>query len=155
MATRPLPSWFVSESAAVTTIPRDSAARTTACASGCGERFSALAAHDSSSRSETSVTATTSVTSKRPCVIVPVLSSATSRTRPSASRNAPPLNRMPLRAAFAIADRIVAGVAMTSAHGEATTSSVIARYSDERHSLPNTSGGSSSMSVAANMTTTV
>ena len=71
--------------------------------------------------------ATTSVTSKRPRVSVPVLSNATARTRPSASMKRPPLNRMPLRAALAIADRMVAGVAITSAHGEATTSSVIAR----------------------------
>jgi hypothetical protein len=39
----------------------------------------------------------------------------------------PPLNRMPLRAAFAMADSTVAGVAITSAQGDATTSSVIAR----------------------------
>ena len=67
------------------------------------------------------------MTSNRPRVSVPVLSNATTLTRPSASMKRPPLNSTPLRAAFAIADRIVAGVAITSAQGDATTSSVIAR----------------------------
>ena len=67
------------------------------------------------------------VTSNRPCVSVPVLSNATAFTRPSVSMKRPPLNRMPWRAAFAIADRMVAGVAITSAHGEATTRRVMAR----------------------------
>ncbi len=71
--------------------------------------------------------ATTAVTSKRPRVSVPVLSNATARTLPSASMKRPPLNSTPLRAALAIADSMVDGVAMTSAHGEATTSSVMAR----------------------------
>ena len=68
-----------------------------------------------------------SVTSKRPRVSVPVLSKATALTRPSASMKRPPLNRMPWRAALAMAERMVAGVAMTSAQGEATTSSTMAR----------------------------
>ena len=114
-------------SAGVIAIPRASAARTTACASGCGERFSALAAHVRISDSEAPVSATTSVTSKRPWVSVPVLSNATARTRPSASMKRPPLKRIPCRAALAIAERMVAGVAITSAHGEATTRSVMAR----------------------------
>ncbi len=126
-ATRPLPRCEVSWAAGVKLTHRASAARTTACASGCCERFSALAAHDSTSASVAPSSATTSVTSNRPRVSVPVLSNAIARTRPSASMKRPPLNSTPLRAALAMADRMVAGVAITSAHGEATTSSVMAR----------------------------
>ena len=43
------------------------------------------------------------------------------------SRSALPLKRMPLRAALASPERVEAGVEITSAQGEATTSSVIAR----------------------------
>ena len=108
-------------------MPRASAARTTACASGCWERFSAAAAQPITSASEAPFSPTTSVTSKRPRVRVPVLSKATAFTRPRASMKRPPLKSTPFFAAFAIAERIVAGVAMTRAQGEATTSSVMAR----------------------------
>jgi hypothetical protein len=52
---------------------------------------------------------------------------ASARMPASRSMGSPPLNKMPRRAALAIALSSVAGVLMTSAQGEATTSSVMAR----------------------------
>ncbi len=47
------------------------------------------------------------------------------RTAAMFSRYAPPLRRMPCRAALAIAESTAAGVEMTSAHGDATTSTTM------------------------------
>ena len=66
---------------------------------------------------------TTSVTSGRPIVSVPVLSTARTRTIPSASSWAPPFTSTPWRAACAMPERMAAGVPSASAHGEAATSS--------------------------------
>ena len=63
----------------------------------------------------------------RPVVSVPVLSNATTLTRAAASRCRPPLNSTPPRAALASAESSAAGIEITSAQGEATTISVIAR----------------------------
>jgi hypothetical protein len=60
-------------------------------------------------------------------VSVPVLSKATARTLLSASRNAPPLISTPLRAAALMALTTLTGVLITSAQGQATTSSARAR----------------------------
>ncbi len=70
---------------------------------------------------------TTSVTTGVPCVSVPVLSNARLRTAASRSRCAPPLMSTPRRAPAASADTTATGVAMTSAHGQAITSSTSAR----------------------------
>ena len=62
-----------------------------------------------------------------PFVSVPVLSKATTFTVAVRSRWTPPLNKTPRRAAPPIAERMDAGVLMISAHGDATTITVIAR----------------------------
>ncbi len=67
------------------------------------------------------------VTVGLPCVSVPVLSKAKARTPASASRCAPPLISTPRRAAAVIALMTVTGVLITSAHGQAITSSDSAR----------------------------
>ena len=64
-----------------------------------------------------------------PRVRVPVLSKAMARRRRAASRCTPPLMSRPKRAARARALTRVTGVAMTSAQGQAMTSSASARYS--------------------------
>ena len=60
-------------------------------------------------------------------VMVPVLSKAIAVSRPRFSRCAPPLISTPNWAARATAERTAAGVPMASAHGEAATSTAIAR----------------------------
>ena len=72
------------------TTPRRLGRAHDACASGCGERFSAQAASASTCSSVAPFSAITSVTSKRPCVSVPVGSNAIAFTRPSASMKQPP-----------------------------------------------------------------
>ena len=61
-----------------------------------------------------------------PCVRVPVLSNATARRWRAASSALPPLMRMPWRAAAVSALTTVTGVAITSAQGQAITSSTSA-----------------------------
>lgn len=61
-----------------------------------------------------------------PSVMVPVLSSATAFSLRASSRYVPPLMRMPRRAADASALTTVTGVEITSAHGQAMTSSTSA-----------------------------
>jgi len=65
---------------------------------------------------------------------VPVLSSATVRIRPSASRAAPPLIKTPSLEAAPIAATTVTGIAIASAHGEAATSTTRARSTHTRGS---------------------
>ena len=79
-------------------------------------------------------TANTSDTESRPDVSVPVLSNATHVMRPSCSRCAPPLINTPERAAAVNAETMDTGVEITSAHGHATTSSVMARYTQVENS---------------------
>ena len=57
-------------------------------------------------------------------VRVPVLSMATTLAVPAASSAAPPLIRMPRRVAAPMAETIETGVEITSAQGQAITSSV-------------------------------
>src|SRR5690606_39258929 len=54
----------------------------------------------------------------------------------SSSSAAPPLKSAPERAPAAIADNTAAGVLITTAHGDATTRNVIARYQDADVSSP-------------------
>ena len=63
-----------------------------------------------------------SITAGRLRVSVPVLSSATTRTLPSASRAAPPLTSTPIVAAAPIAATTVTGTEIANAHGAAATS---------------------------------
>ncbi|MDT7599112.1 MAG: hypothetical protein QOK26_1189 [Pseudonocardiales bacterium] len=67
------------------------------------------------------------MTTGRPRVSVPVLSNTIASTRPAASRCAPPLIRMPRRAPLPMAALIAVGVDSPTAHGQATSSMVIAR----------------------------
>ena len=100
---------------------------TTVRASGCFECDSRAAAVASSSVSKRPGAVTMLVRPGRPIVSVPVLSKAMARSIAVRSRWLPPLNRTPPRAAPAMADRIAAGIEITTAHGDATTSAVIAR----------------------------
>ena len=69
-------------------------------------------------------------TTGRPWVSVPVLSSGDDARRGGPARGAaPPLMRMPRRAAPPSPATTVTGVEITSAHGHASTSSTSARYS--------------------------
>ena len=68
----------------------------------------------------------TSVTRGLPCVSVPVLSKATWVVRAAASITAPPFISRPLRAPVESAEVIEAGTEMTSAQGQAITSSTSA-----------------------------
>ena len=70
---------------------------------------------------------TTSVTSGRPTVSVPVLSKATASSLAACSRNTPPLMRTPLRVARASAARMLTGVEITSAQGQLMMSSASPR----------------------------
>ena len=81
---------------------------------------------------------------------VPVLSSATARTRPRSSSAWPPLIRMPRRAAPPTAETTATGTEITSEHGQATISSASARYSQVPLSPPKASGTVASASAAAN-----
>ena len=74
----------------------------------------------------TPLASTISVTTGFPAVSVPVLSKATMSICAVRSRCEPPLIKIPRRAAPPIAESTVAGVLMTSAHGEATTITVMA-----------------------------
>ena len=103
-----------------------SARRTIASASGCCDWRSTAAATASMSAAVPS-SGTTSVTSGRPIVSVPVLSTASARTVPSASSCEPPFTSTPCRAACAMPDRIAAGVPRASAQGDAATSRAMPR----------------------------
>ena len=97
-----------------------------ACASGCSLRRSSAAA-SASTLPVGAVALTVSMTSGRLRVRVPVLSSATVRTRASASRAAPPLISAPERVAAPIAATTVTGTEMANAHGAAATSTTSER----------------------------
>jgi len=119
---------------------------------GCSDRDSRDAATPSTPSTGTSSTPSTAVTISRPSVRVPVLSNATHRTEASRSRCAPPLMRTPARAAAVSADTMDTGVEMTSAHGQATTSSAIARYPHTDGSPPANTGGTMASSTARTTT---
>jgi hypothetical protein len=91
------------------------------------------------------------VTRGWPRVRVPVLSTATTRTRARASRKAPPLTRMPSRAARVTAATTAVGTEMTSAHEQETTSTTSPRYSHVRGS-PASSPTVATRAARANMT---
>ncbi len=115
-----------STSAAGVIVSPSTAARI-ARARGCSLRASSAAASSSTrSRGVPSVVAT-STTAGWLRVRVPVLSSATPRTRPRASRAAPPLTSTPCLLAAPIAATTVTGMEIASAHGEAATSTTRAR----------------------------
>mmetsp|Transcript_12653 Transcript_12653/g.38134 ORF Transcript_12653/g.38134 Transcript_12653/m.38134 type:complete len:280 (+) Transcript_12653:2110-2949(+) len=93
-------------------------------------------------------------TSQRPSVRVPVLSSRTAFTRPSASRAVPPRISTPALAAAAMAHTAATGVDSTRAHGHDTTSTCSARYTHRRWSLL-VAQGTNAMSAAATSTSGV
>ena len=90
------------------------------------------------------------MTAGRLRVSVPVLSRATVRIRPMASRAAPPLTRVPCLEAAPIAATTVTGTEIASAHGEAATSTTRAR-STQVSGSPN-SAPTTAMSTAAIIT---
>ena len=104
-------------------IPRASASRTIAAASGCSEWRSAPPARARSSSSVTSDPAAgrTAATSGRPSVTVPVLSNTTVSTRAAVSSALPFRIRIPSRAPRPIPAIRAIGVASPSAQGQATT----------------------------------
>ena len=95
-------------------------------ASGCVENRSSENASCATSFSRPGGKLSTRSTRNSPVVSVPVLSSATMLMPASFSTAAPPRKRMPCRAPQAIAASTAEGMDSTSAHGDATTSSVMA-----------------------------
>ena len=100
---------------------RLAAARRTAAASGCSESASREVAFQSSSQAVVPSAGSTTTSSGRPRVSVPVLSKATVRTRPSTSRYRPPLIRMPWRPAADMPAANATGVDIARAQGAAAT----------------------------------
>ena len=119
VAATPRPSRVSNAVGSATTIPAAVACSTTASASGCPERRSAAAANVKMSCSVKLGSRTVMVsTFGSPMVNVPVLSNTMVSTWARASRWRPPLTKMPLRAARAIAAIITIGVARPSSAGE-------------------------------------
>ena len=106
--------------------PLSRAALTMARPKGCSEPRSALAARLSSSSEASLSTATTSVSSGSPRVMVPVLSSATTLTWPARSSVSLFLKRMPFSAPLVVPTMIAVGVARPMAQGQAMTSTAMA-----------------------------
>ena len=144
MASTPCPGVDWNDSGSGMSRPRSRAARTSAPASGCSERDSAAATNLNKCSSFELVSVAVGgerwpaiacaassmampTNSGRPTVSVPVLSNAITRTSASASSDAPPLKSTPCRAPFDTAATMVAGIEITKAQGDATTSSVMAR----------------------------
>ena len=105
------------------------ARRTTAPANGCSLSASNAAAKRSNSAASTPSAGQISVTSGVPCVIVPVLSSATICVLPHSSKAEAVLNKMPCLAPIPLPTMIATGVARPSAHGQLITSTDMARAS--------------------------
>src|SRR3989344_3422420 len=94
-----------------------------ACASGCSDLFSRLAARDNTSFSSSAELSTAqSVTSGCPLVIVPVLSNTTAVTLLKSSRLSASLIKTPFSAPLPTPTIIAVGVASPSAQGQAITS---------------------------------
>ena len=93
-------------------------------------------------------TGSTRATRGRPRVRVPVLSKATAVRLAGSSRNEPPLTSTPLRAALVSPATMDTGVEMTSAHGQAMTSTTSASYTQADHAPPKNSGGATATSAA-------
>ncbi|SKY38851.1 Uncharacterised protein [Mycobacteroides abscessus subsp. abscessus] len=125
-STRPVNPAPVTASTSVAGVTVSTAARM-ARARGCSLRDSSAAATASTRSPCTPPVAAISTTAGLFAVSVPVLSSATSRTRPIASSAAPPLTSTPSLLAAPIAATTVTGTEIASAHGEAATSTTSAR----------------------------
>ena len=108
-------------------MPRSSASRRTATASGCSLCASKAAATQRSSSSPTPAAGMRSVTRGLPSVIVPVLSSTTKSAFPVASKAAAVLKRMPFFAPLPLPTMMATGVASPRAHGQLMTSTLTAR----------------------------
>ena len=103
---------------------RSWAAVTMACASGCSDERSTLAANRSTSASSKPGPATMSVSAGLPQVIVPVLSSTIASSLRAACRESPPRKRIPCSAPLPMPTVSDVGVARPSAHGQAMISTV-------------------------------
>src|SRR3569623_1895751 len=97
----------------------------TAVDTGCSERAASVAAILNPPCCSP-LNASTSVTTGLPCVMGPVLSSASDFSLRPSSRYTPPLINIPALAAAASPLTTVTGVDTTSAHGQAMTSSTSA-----------------------------
>ncbi len=133
--------------------PASRAAATTARPSGCSEGFSAAAARASTSLVEGPAPGRTRISARRgvPSVSVPVLSNATRVVDPSCSITTADLTSTPCRPALAIEASNGGMVASTTAQGDATIMSVIARSKVGWNATPASSGIANSSSVAATM----
>ncbi len=126
-ASKPRPATAVKYSGeALRNRPRPCAPSIIAVARGCSEPCSALATRRNISCSRVPGSATTSVSSGLPLVIVPVLSSKTARAAWMRSRLSPPLMRMPCSAPLPVPTIMAVGVANPRAQGQATTRTVTA-----------------------------
>ncbi len=121
-ASMPCPASALNDATGASVSPRARAPATTASPRGCSLDASADARSRSSSSSPTAPVATTSVSTGRPSVIVPVLSSTIVRSRCASSRLSPPLISTPSSAPFPVPTIIAVGVASPSAHGHAMIS---------------------------------
>ena len=122
-ATTPRPISTLNSSGSGTSIPRPLAQLSTALPNGCSEYFSATAAISRISLQGIPSKATTSNTSGRPSVNVPVLSTTSASIFPASSKKMPPFTSTARRAMFEIPAVTAVGVAIANAQGQATNNS--------------------------------
>ncbi len=96
-----------------------------ACARGCSDDFSTLAASRSNSASPSTPLTITSVNSGLPLVIVPVLSNTMASSLCAVSRASAERIRMPFSAPLPVPTIMDVGVARPSAQGQAMINTVI------------------------------
>ena len=136
---RPLPGSMRKSSTSATLISSSSALAITALARGCSLFASRAAARPRSWSSATPGPGSISVTLGSPLVIVPVLSRATTRTRPVSSREAAVLNSIPFFAPTPLPTIMATGVARPNAQGQLMTSTDMPRASAKPTSRPRSS----------------
>ena len=108
------------------TAPGTGTAAATAPATGCSERASTAAAQRTKWSASTPTVGTTSTSSIRPSVIVPVLSKTMWVIARVLSSTSPPLIMIPKRAPRPVPTMMAVGVAKPSAQGQAITSTATA-----------------------------
>ena len=122
LAATPFPGMVLKSTGSVKGKPRLPASASIASPSGCSLPFSTLAAIcNNESFCNSDENGIMSVTSGRPLVMVPVLSSTTRSIFPTRSSASPDLNRIPISAARPVPTMMAVGVAKPMAHGQAIT----------------------------------
>ncbi|MPM24287.1 hypothetical protein SDC9_70768 [bioreactor metagenome] len=121
LACTPCPGVAANSSTSVNAAPAFCPYLTIACASGCSELFSTLAAACTTVLSLKPCMAITFVTSGCPLVIVPVLSNTIVVSFWAFSRCSAPLIKMPLSAPLPVPTMMEVGVASPKAQGQAIT----------------------------------